>query len=153
MTAHNVLKSANMHIPVGTKSMRGTAVIDSTMTTYSNYSGLLLPSSHYWGKGTNTPELRIEYDYDSFGNLAYAVKDGTVKTVFLWGYHGRNDKAKCLFHTRQYDNDTGRQSYGFSGTWHPDVFEFWPCHHLCLEPLGGHDLHTVATRREDIFYL
>jgi hypothetical protein len=42
----------------------------------------------YIAKGTNTPQLRIEYDYDSFGNLAYIEKDGTDKTVISLGISG-----------------------------------------------------------------
>ena len=93
-STYDVLKAANIHTPVGTKSMRGSAVVDSTWTTYVNNSGLYLPSSLYIAKGTNTPEQRIKYAYDSFGNLAYAVKDDTIKTVFLWGYHGLHPVAK-----------------------------------------------------------
>ncbi len=100
-STYNALKAANIHAPVGTKTMRGTATIDSTRTIYSTYSGLYLPSARYIGKGSNTLEQRIEYDYDSFGNLAYIVKDGTDKTVFLWGYKGLHPVAKIEGMTKQ----------------------------------------------------
>ena len=95
------LVAANMHVPIGTKTKRDTAVVDSTRTTYGLYSGLYLPSSLYIGKGDNAPEKRIQYDYDSFGNLANAVKDDTIKTVFLWGYHGLHPVAKVEGMTKQ----------------------------------------------------
>ena len=100
-TAYSSLVSANIHVPIGTKTKRGTEVVDSTRTIYGSYSGLYLPSSLYIGKGNNTPEQRIRYDYDSFGNLAYAIKDDTIKTVFLWGYQGLYPVATIQGMTKQ----------------------------------------------------
>ena len=91
---YSALVTANMHFPVKTSVTRGSTPVESTRTAYSTFSGLLLPSSLYIGKGNNTPEQRIEYDYDSFGNLTYLLKDGTIKTVFLWGYSGLHPIAK-----------------------------------------------------------
>jgi RHS repeat-associated protein len=101
-TTYNSLVAANMHVPVGKKTTRGYAVVDSTRTVYAYYTSnhLLLPSALYIAKGTNTPQLRIEYDYDSFGNLAYIEKDGTDKTVFLWGYQGLYPVAKIIGQTK-----------------------------------------------------
>ena len=86
--------NANIQIPVETKTFRAGIQISSTQTLYAEYDSLYLPSAYYTGKGSATPEQRIQYDYDTYGNLTYAVKDGTDKTVFLWGYHGLHPVAK-----------------------------------------------------------
>ena len=90
----NAMTSANMQIPVETKTLRAGTTISRTQTDYAYFSGLYRPSAFYLGKGTATPEMRVQYDYDTYGNLAYAVKDGTEKTVFLWGYNGQHPVAK-----------------------------------------------------------
>ena len=88
------MANQNMQIPVETQTLRAGVQIAKTQTAYSNFSNLYLPSAYYIGKGSSTPELRMQYDYDTYGNLAYAVKDGTEKTVFLWGYNGQYPVAK-----------------------------------------------------------
>lgn len=93
-TIYTNMVNANIQIPVETKTFRAGIQIGGTQTLYAEYDSLYLPSAYYIGKGSATPEQRIQYDYDTYGNLAYAVKDGTDKAVFLWGYHGLYPVAK-----------------------------------------------------------
>ena len=93
-TVYSAMTNANIQVPVETRISRGGTVITNNLTSYANYGGLYLPSAYYLGKGSATPELRVQYDYDTYGNLAYAIKDGTEKTVLLWGYKGLHPVAR-----------------------------------------------------------
>lgn len=93
-SVYSAMTAANMQIPIESRTFRANVQTNSSMTTYSSSNGLYLPSAYYVGKGSNSPEMRIQYDYDSKGNLAYVVKDNTQKTVFLWGYQGMYPVAR-----------------------------------------------------------
>ena len=93
-TAYQDLTAANMHIPVETSISRSGSVIRRTKSSYTLLDGIILTTAYYEGKGDAAPEQRIQYGYDSYGNLAYVLKDGTVKTVYLWSYKGLYPVAK-----------------------------------------------------------
>jgi len=92
--AYADMVAANMLVPVETRTYRGNRQTGSTQTAYDRLDGLILPTAYYKGKGTLSPELRQQFEYDPHGNLASVVKDNTDKTVLLWGYHGMHPVAK-----------------------------------------------------------
>lgn len=94
LAGYSDLTSANMLIPVQTRTYRNDTLAATTKNRYTLQNGIIVNTGDSISKGTNMLELRAEYAYDSFGNLAYAVKDDTIKTVFLWGYHGLHPVAK-----------------------------------------------------------
>lgn len=94
LAGYSDLTSANMLIPVQTRTYRNDTLAATTKNRYTLQNGIIVNTGDSISKGTNMLELRAEYAYDSFGNLAYAVKDGTDKVVFLWGYHGLHPVAK-----------------------------------------------------------
>ena len=101
LTGYGDLSSANMLIPVQTRTYRNGTLAATVKNSYTVQNGMIVNTSVSTSKGQNTLEQRIQYDYDSFGNLANAVKDDTIKTVFLWGYHGLHPVAKIEGMTKQ----------------------------------------------------
>lgn len=55
------------------------------LTNYSLYP-LLLPMKEKYALGSVEPEVRMEYEYDVFGNIKSAIKDKTEKVTYLWSY-------------------------------------------------------------------
>lgn len=66
----------------------------SKQTNQSRYkiheNGLPLPYCRITQRDKNEAEERAAiYEYDNYGNPLYTTKDGTNRTVYIWGYRGR----------------------------------------------------------------
>lgn len=55
------------------------------LTNYSLYP-LLLPMKEKYALGSANPEVRMEYEYDVYGNIHSAIKDKIEKVTYLWSY-------------------------------------------------------------------
>lgn len=100
LAGYGDMVNANMLIPVKTRLYRFGTLVETIINSYTSQNGIIVNTGTSTAKGNNTPELRVQYDYDSFGNLAYIEKDGTDKTVFLWGYQGLYPVAKITGQTK-----------------------------------------------------
>lgn len=58
---------------------------NAVKTRYSQLPLLLLKSEQY-ALGSANPEVRMEYEYDVYGNIHSAIKDKIEKVTYLWSY-------------------------------------------------------------------
>lgn len=63
--------------------------LQETQTTYSSWlNSFIAPASITEQRGSAAKETRVTYhNYDSKGNVLYASRDNSEKTVYLWGYN------------------------------------------------------------------
>jgi RHS repeat-associated protein len=99
-TTYKELEADNMHVPVETVNKNGDCVIERTQSLYSTVNGKQRLTSLSVGKGSETPERRALYEYDSLGNPTYIVRNDADMTVLLWGYNGMHPVAKIEGMTR-----------------------------------------------------
>lgn len=79
--------SANMMIPVETRLYRNGTLAQTVRRSYTYQNGIFVNTSISTAKGTASLEQRMQYTYDSYGNLTSAIKGGLEKTAFIWSYN------------------------------------------------------------------
>ena len=81
------MDSANMMVPVETRLYRNGVLAQTVRRDYTHQDGIFVNTSVSTAKGAGSLEQRMQYTYDSYGNLTSAVKGGTEKTAFIWSYN------------------------------------------------------------------
>lgn len=67
----------------------GGSTLPVSCTRFNYDLNMVRPSSIWRGIGSNTPEKRSEYLFDSFCNPIQETIDSVKHTVYVWGYGGR----------------------------------------------------------------
>ncbi len=105
-------------------------VLRTQKTEYASFSSSTgaydtfhMPRRILLAAGDNPLECRLEYDYDSHGNMVYAMKDSTEHVVYLWSYRHLYPVAEIRGAT--YDEVrvwlTSSQIYSLSYKLHPTL--------------------------------
>ena len=83
-----VIRSRESLVENGTERVLRTSVTEYGVFNSSNgaYSTFVAPRRTLLSTGGISPECRINYGYDSHGNMIYATKDSVEHVVFLWSY-------------------------------------------------------------------
>ncbi len=81
---------------IATETFKNGIKLSQTNTVYDEQElNLVLPKKTQIGKGTLTPEDRLEYvKYDSYGNLLEVKKESGTSVSYIWGYNNMYPVAK-----------------------------------------------------------
>ncbi|MBL4605511.1 MAG: hypothetical protein JKY02_07600 [Flavobacteriaceae bacterium] len=78
------------------QSFKNSVKMSETHTIYDDFdTNLLLPKEVHVGKGTSTPELRVEFaSYDVYGNFLEGKKTGGTSVSYIYGFNRSMPVAK-----------------------------------------------------------
>ena len=86
LPGYSELVNANMLIPVRTRLYRHGSLAETVQKSYTTQDGIIVNTGVSTAKGYNNPEERVQYTYDSYGNITSVINDNTLKTAFIWCY-------------------------------------------------------------------
>lgn len=86
LSGYSELVIANMLIPVRTRFYRYGSLAETVLKSYTTQNGIIVNTGVSTAKGYNNPEERVQYTYDSYGNITSVINDNTLKTAFIWCY-------------------------------------------------------------------
>lgn len=95
---NGMVSNKNLISPVVQQEQyKSTTKLSTTRTNYGTYTGKYLPESIEAAKGTASLEARVTlHEYDSYGNLLGASKDGGAQQRYIYGYDSQLPTAQVI---------------------------------------------------------
>jgi RHS repeat-associated protein len=94
LPGYDEMRSANLLLPIQTKTYRNGQLAETTKKTYAQQNGIFVNTSIMAAKGGNPLYETDRFEYDNYGNLICATKNGTDKVGFVWSYQQMYPVAK-----------------------------------------------------------
>ena len=94
LSGYDEMINANLLLPIQTKLYRNGKLAETIKKSYTRQGGVFVNTSIMMAKGNNPITETDRFEYDNYGNLTCATRNGTDKVGFVWSYRRMYPIAK-----------------------------------------------------------